>query len=75
MLTIVLKNLRMTFAESIEKHAFKQSPYRVEELVKIFIHATKMETGFWEMASAPEPSKDFKRKAETRNTHHSHIRW
>jgi hydroxymethylpyrimidine/phosphomethylpyrimidine kinase / thiaminase len=35
----------------IEKVAPKQSPTRIEELVKIFIHATKMEAGFWEMAS------------------------
>jgi hydroxymethylpyrimidine/phosphomethylpyrimidine kinase len=26
----------------IETHASKQSPYRIEELVKIFIHATKV---------------------------------
>ncbi|SMQ47254.1 unnamed protein product [Zymoseptoria tritici ST99CH_1A5] len=38
----------------IEKHASRQSPYRIEELVKIFIHATKMETGFWAMASGPK---------------------
>ncbi|KAI6814455.1 hypothetical protein KC340_g16361 [Hortaea werneckii] len=36
----------------IEKHAVKQSPSRVEELVAIFIHATKMETGFWNMAAS-----------------------
>ncbi|WPH02779.1 Hypothetical protein R9X50_00564700 [Acrodontium crateriforme] len=34
----------------IEKHAFKQSPSRIEELIKIFIHATNMETGFWAAA-------------------------
>lgn len=34
----------------IEKHAHQQSPQRIEELVKIFVHATKMETGFWNMA-------------------------
>ncbi|KAF7875136.1 hypothetical protein EAF04_002308 [Stromatinia cepivora] len=33
----------------LEKHAVLQSPNRIEELVKIFIHATKMETGFWDM--------------------------
>uniref|UniRef100_A0A2D3V328 Probable thiamin biosynthesis protein thi-4 n=1 Tax=Ramularia collo-cygni TaxID=112498 RepID=A0A2D3V328_9PEZI len=38
----------------IETHASKQSPHRIEELVKIFIHATKMETGFWNMAARPE---------------------
>ncbi|KAF2772850.1 hypothetical protein EJ03DRAFT_265978 [Teratosphaeria nubilosa] len=36
----------------IEKHATGQSPQRVEELVNIFIHATKMEIGFWEMGAA-----------------------
>ncbi|KAM0694707.1 hypothetical protein Q7P36_005063 [Cladosporium allicinum] len=34
----------------IEKHAVHQSPKRINELVKIFIHATRMETGFWDMA-------------------------
>ena len=29
-------------AELVEKLAFKQSPNRIEELVKIFIHATKV---------------------------------
>ncbi|KAI0145876.1 Phosphomethylpyrimidine kinase-domain-containing protein [Hypoxylon sp. NC0597] len=38
-----------TGADLIEKHAVLQSPSRIEELVKIFIHATKMEIGFWEM--------------------------
>ncbi|KAG9246359.1 thiamine biosynthesis protein-like protein (Thi-4) [Calycina marina] len=33
----------------IERHAVLQSPSRIEELVQIFIHATKMETGFWDM--------------------------
>jgi streptomycin 6-kinase len=52
-------------AELVEGHIFKQSPSRIEELVKIFIHATKasellilmyilltrlqMECGFWAM--------------------------
>ncbi|KAK1819651.1 trifunctional hydroxymethylpyrimidine kinase/phosphomethylpyrimidine kinase/thiaminase [Friedmanniomyces endolithicus] len=35
----------------IEKHAAKQSPSRVDELVAIFIRATKLETGFWNMAA------------------------
>ncbi|ESZ99322.1 phosphomethylpyrimidine kinase [Sclerotinia borealis F-4128] len=35
----------------LEKHAVLQSPNRIEELVKIFVHATKMETGFWDMGS------------------------
>jgi thiaminase len=54
-------------SELIEEHAVKQSPSRIEELAKIFIHATnvslirplcvlmltlpKMETGFWDMGS------------------------
>ncbi|KZF22750.1 thiamin biosynthesis protein (Thi-4) [Xylona heveae TC161] len=36
-------------SELLEKHAMLQSPARIEELVKIFIHATNMETGFWSM--------------------------
>ncbi|KAG5935125.1 hypothetical protein E4U60_003365 [Claviceps pazoutovae] len=36
-------------SELLEKHMQLQSPTRIEELVKIFIHATKMEIGFWEM--------------------------
>ena len=35
--------------ELIEKAAVRQSPARVEELVDIFKHATRMEIGFWEM--------------------------
>ncbi|KAK4570334.1 trifunctional hydroxymethylpyrimidine kinase/phosphomethylpyrimidine kinase/thiaminase [Recurvomyces mirabilis] len=35
----------------IEKHAVKQSPSRIEDLVSIFVHATKMEIGFWEMGA------------------------
>ncbi|ROV90322.1 hypothetical protein VSDG_08151 [Cytospora chrysosperma] len=38
-----------TGSELLERHAVLQSPSRIEELVKIFIHATKMEIGFWEM--------------------------
>ncbi|KAJ2902623.1 putative hydroxymethylpyrimidine/phosphomethylpyrimidine kinase 2 [Zalerion maritima] len=33
----------------LERHALLQAPTRIEKLVKIFIHATKMEIGFWEM--------------------------
>jgi hypothetical protein len=33
--------LRVTI-DLIEKHAVKQSPSRMEELAKIFIHATKV---------------------------------
>ncbi|KAF3770281.1 hypothetical protein M406DRAFT_34975 [Cryphonectria parasitica EP155] len=36
-------------SDLLERHAVLQSTLRVEELVKIFIHATKMEIGFWEM--------------------------
>jgi thiaminase len=35
--------------ELIERGAVGQSPKRVEELVNIFKHATRMEIGFWEM--------------------------
>ncbi|KAH8781471.1 Phosphomethylpyrimidine kinase-domain-containing protein [Diaporthe sp. PMI_573] len=38
-----------TGSELLERNAVLQSPSRVEELVQIFIHATKMEIGFWEM--------------------------
>ncbi|KAK4167684.1 putative hydroxymethylpyrimidine/phosphomethylpyrimidine kinase 2 [Cladorrhinum sp. PSN259] len=38
-----------TGSELLERHAVLQSPARIEELVKIFIHATKMEIAFWEM--------------------------
>ncbi|KAH6616302.1 Phosphomethylpyrimidine kinase-domain-containing protein [Boeremia exigua] len=33
----------------IEEHASKQSVARIDELAKIFIHATNMERGFWDM--------------------------
>lgn len=38
-------------SELLERHVVLQSPSRIEELVKIFIHATKRETGFWDMGS------------------------
>ncbi|KAI1333685.1 Phosphomethylpyrimidine kinase-domain-containing protein [Xylariaceae sp. FL0016] len=38
-----------TGSDLIERNAVRQSPTRIEELVKVFIHATKMEIGFWEM--------------------------
>ncbi|GAB1320841.1 trifunctional hydroxymethylpyrimidine [Madurella fahalii] len=41
-----------TGSELLERHAVRQSPARIEELVKIFIHATKMEIAFWEMYSS-----------------------
>ncbi|KAF2086708.1 hypothetical protein K490DRAFT_43873 [Saccharata proteae CBS 121410] len=40
-----------TGKEIAERHAMRQSVYRIEELAKIFIHATKMEMGFWDMGS------------------------
>ncbi|CAG8955247.1 hypothetical protein HYFRA_00011229 [Hymenoscyphus fraxineus] len=39
-------------SDLLERHLVLQSPSRVEELVKIFVHATKMETGFWDMGSS-----------------------
>ncbi|KAM3436570.1 hypothetical protein NHJ13734_005034 [Beauveria thailandica] len=36
-------------SDIIEKKIRDCSPARIEELVKIFIHGTKMEIGFWEM--------------------------
>ncbi|KAI4665108.1 uncharacterized protein J4E79_003408 [Alternaria viburni] len=39
----------MRGSELVEKHAEGLSPSRVEELAKIFIHATNMEKGFWDM--------------------------
>ncbi|KAI9846499.1 MAG: hypothetical protein M1837_003919 [Sclerophora amabilis] len=36
----------------LENKALKQSPSRIEELVKIFVQATQMETGFWDMGKA-----------------------
>ncbi|PNY28665.1 hydroxymethylpyrimidine/phosphomethylpyrimidine kinase 2, partial [Tolypocladium capitatum] len=36
-------------SQLLEDNMRLQSPSRIEELVKIFIHATKMEIGFWEM--------------------------
>ncbi|CZT05909.1 hypothetical protein WAI453_005322 [Rhynchosporium graminicola] len=36
-------------SDLLERNAVLQSPQRIEDLIKIFIHATKMETGFWEM--------------------------
>ncbi|KAL6706591.1 ATP-dependent RNA helicase dbp2 [Coniothyrium glycines] len=36
-------------SDLIEEHAGKLSPSRVEELARIFIHATNMERGFWDM--------------------------
>ncbi|KAF1959538.1 hypothetical protein CC80DRAFT_466442 [Byssothecium circinans] len=33
----------------IETHATKQSASRIDELAKIFVHATNMERGFWDL--------------------------
>lgn len=38
----------------VEKNAVLQSPHRVEELVRIFIEATKLEKGFWDMGTGPK---------------------
>ncbi|KAF2191036.1 hypothetical protein K469DRAFT_557529 [Zopfia rhizophila CBS 207.26] len=38
-------------SDLIETHAARQSAARVDELAQIFIHATKMETGFWDMGA------------------------
>ncbi|KAF2150155.1 putative thiamine biosynthesis protein (Thi-4) [Myriangium duriaei CBS 260.36] len=35
--------------ELVEGYAAKQSPARIEELMQVFLHATNMETGFWDM--------------------------
>lgn len=37
--------------DALEKHAVEQSSHRIEELAKIFIHATNMEAGFWSMGN------------------------
>ncbi|EZF19765.1 phosphomethylpyrimidine kinase [Trichophyton rubrum D6] len=34
---------------TLEKHSRQISPFRVEELVQIFIRATELEIGFWDM--------------------------
>ncbi|KAF2814799.1 uncharacterized protein BDZ99DRAFT_378729 [Mytilinidion resinicola] len=39
-------------SELVEKHAVRQSASRIDELAQIFIHATKMEAGFWDMGVA-----------------------
>jgi len=39
----------MRGSELVERHAEGLSPSRVEELAGIFIHATNMERGFWDM--------------------------
>ncbi|SPO02903.1 probable thiamin biosynthesis protein thi-4 [Cephalotrichum gorgonifer] len=36
-------------SEQLETEVGRQTPERIEELVKIFIHGTKLEIGFWEM--------------------------
>lgn len=38
-----------TGSELLELHAVQQSPTRIEELVRIFKHAVKMEIAFWDM--------------------------
>ncbi|KAH9877532.1 hypothetical protein IAQ61_002899 [Plenodomus lingam] len=46
---IEYREAMMRGSDLIEKHAAKLSPSRVEELAQIFIHATNMERGFWDM--------------------------
>jgi hydroxymethylpyrimidine/phosphomethylpyrimidine kinase len=46
---LVLTDCISASEELLEKHAQLQSPAQIEELVKIFVHATKMEIGFWDM--------------------------
>ncbi|KAL4797109.1 DNA polymerase family B-domain-containing protein [Aspergillus venezuelensis] len=36
-------------SELLEKHMRKVSPSRMEELIKIFVRATELEIGFWDM--------------------------
>ncbi|KJZ76237.1 hypothetical protein HIM_04319 [Hirsutella minnesotensis 3608] len=43
-------------SQLLEDNMRLQSPSQVEELVRIFIHATKMEIGFWEMYPSQYPS-------------------
>ncbi|KAK3334031.1 Phosphomethylpyrimidine kinase-domain-containing protein [Cercophora scortea] len=43
-----------TGSELLERHALLQSPTRIEELVNIFIQATRMEIGFWDMYAHKE---------------------
>ncbi|KAF2673211.1 hypothetical protein BT63DRAFT_396951 [Microthyrium microscopicum] len=38
--------------ELIEQHILDQSPARIEQLVRIFIQATKLEASFWDMGLA-----------------------
>jgi thiaminase len=45
-----VRDMYANYTEALlDKHAQNISPNRLEELVKIFIHATNMETGFWDM--------------------------
>ncbi|KAL7272214.1 trifunctional hydroxymethylpyrimidine kinase/phosphomethylpyrimidine kinase/thiaminase [Rhizina undulata] len=41
----------------LEKHAALQSPTKIEELVDIFAHATRMEKGFWNMGLGASESQ------------------
>ena len=40
---------RLTEAGLMEKNIIKQSPSRVEKLIKIFVLTTELEIEFWEM--------------------------
>jgi len=39
-------------SELVEKYAVRHSASRIDELAKIFIHAARMEAGFWDMGAA-----------------------
>ena len=39
----------MIATDLIERHVHQVSPSRLEELIKIFVRATELEIGFWDM--------------------------
>lgn len=47
-----LKSCELIEIALLEEHAIKQSPSRIEELVKIFLGGVRLETGFWDMGHA-----------------------
>jgi hydroxymethylpyrimidine/phosphomethylpyrimidine kinase len=49
---VYLHELNMN-KDLVEKNAVLQSPHRIEELVRIFVEATKLEKGFWDMGTGP----------------------
>lgn len=38
--------------ELLEEHVSKVSPSKLEELVAVFVRATELEIGFWDMGMA-----------------------